>query len=121
MTPAPDVSGDWLSAVSRADEPGAGRAAVKAVLAELAARAPGRSVELRVPPIAATQIIEGPAHRRGTPKATVEMDPQTLLDLAAGDVSWSDAVAEGRVIASGERTDLSHLFPLPASHGPARP
>lgn len=90
------------------------RSAVKAVLAALAARAPGRSVEVRVPPVAAVQIIEGPAHRRGTPKATVEMDPPTLLALAAGGLSWSDAVAEGRVIASGERTDLAHLFPLPA-------
>ncbi len=97
------------------------RDAVKAILAELTRCAPGRSVELRVPPVAATQIVAGPAHRRGTPKATVEMDPQTLLDLAAGDVSWSDAVAEGRVIASGERTDLSHLFPLRGSAGPARP
>lgn len=100
--------------MSRADEPGGGRAAVKAILAELAARAPGRSVELRVPPVAATQIIDGPAHRRGTPKATVEMDPRTLLDLATGETSWPDAVAAGRVIASGERTDLAHLFPLSA-------
>lgn len=99
MTPHP-VAGDSV------------RAAVKTVLAELAARAPGRSVELRVPPVAATQIVAGPAHRRGTPKATVEMDPQTLLALAAGDLSWADAVAAGRILASGERTDLAHLFPL---------
>ena len=114
MTPPSGGDEDWRSVVARADAPGGDRAAVKAVLAELAAVAPGRSVELRVPPVAATQIVEGPAHRRGTPKATVEMDPTTLLGLATGELAWSDAVAAGRVVASGERTDLAHLFPLGA-------
>ncbi|MFN8125990.1 MAG: sterol carrier family protein [Candidatus Nanopelagicales bacterium] len=90
------------------------RARVRAILAALAAAAPGRSVELRVPPFGAVQIIEGPAHRRGTPKATVEMSPATLTDLARGTLTWTDAVASGAVLASGERTDLGHLFPLPA-------
>lgn len=88
------------------------RAATKAILADLAAAAPGRSVELRVPPHGAVQLVAGPAHRRGTPKATVEMSPQTLADLAAGRASWQDAVADGRVLASGERADLAGLFPL---------
>lgn len=88
------------------------RAAVKAVLSELADVAPGRSVELRIPPYGAVQIVAGPAHRRGTPKAGVEMPPETLLDLAAGTQTWSNAVASGAVLASGERTDLSQLFPL---------
>lgn len=88
------------------------RAAVRAVLAELTRAAPGRSVELRVPPVGAVQIVPGPVHRRGTPKATVEMAPETLLDLAAGTVDWAVAVASGAVLASGERADLGHLFPL---------
>lgn len=88
------------------------RAAVRAVLAELAAAAPGRSVELRVPPYGAVQIVAGPVHRRGTPKASVEMPPAVLLDLAAGSRAWADAVAAGALFASGERADLSDLFPL---------
>ncbi len=89
------------------------RAQVKALLTALAERAPGRSVELRVPPYGATQLIEGPTHRRGTPKATVEMSPETLAELAGGSLTWADAVAAGLVLASGERADLSHLFPVP--------
>ena len=81
-------------------------------LADLAAAAPGRSVELRVPPHGAVQLIAGPVHRRGTPKATVELDVGTLVDLASGAVAWHQAVAEGRVLASGERADLGGLFPL---------
>lgn len=88
------------------------RPAVKAVLAELSARAPGRSVELRVPPYGAVQIIEGPPHRRGTPKATVELAADVLFALALGTRDWPDAVRSGDAIASGERTDLSVLFPL---------
>ncbi len=89
------------------------RTEVKRILAALAERAPGRSVELRVPPYGAVQLIEGPTHRRGTPKATVEMAPDTLARLAAGTLTWSDALAAGLVLASGERADLSHLFPVP--------
>jgi Bacterial SCP ortholog len=85
---------------------------VRQVLRQLAARAPGRSVELRVPPHGATQLVAGPVHRRGTPKATVEMSPATLLALAAGATTWDEAVASGAVLASGERADLGSLFPL---------
>lgn len=88
------------------------KAVTKALLADLAAAAPGRSVELRIPPHGAVQLVAGPAHRRGTPKATVEMDVGTLVDLARGERSWSDAVARGQVLASGERADLGGLFPL---------
>lgn len=93
-------------------DPAATRTAVKAVLAELVRRAPGRSVELRVPPYGAVQLIAGPAHRRGTPKATIEMPPDTLRQLAVGERAWADVVADGTVLASGERADLAGLFPL---------
>lgn len=90
------------------------RAQVKAVLARLSAIAPGHSVEVRVPPYAAVQIVEGPRHTRGTPSAVVELDAGTLLALADGSLRWADAVQAGRVRASGERSDIGSLFPLPA-------
>lgn len=88
------------------------RAAVKAVLARLQQLAPGRSVEVRIPPYAAVQIIAGPTHRRGTPSAVVEMDAASLFGLADGSLAWHDLVRTGRVRASGERSDLSEMFPL---------
>lgn len=86
--------------------------AVRWTADELAARAPGRSVEVRIPPFAAVQCIEGPVHRRGTPPAVVETDAATWLALAVGDLAWADAVADGRARVSGERTDLGPHLPL---------
>lgn len=86
------------------------RAEVKRILAELAAAAPGHAVELRVPPFAAVQLIDGPRHTRGTPGAVVEMDADTLFALVEGALSWADGVRGGRIRASGERSDLSGLF-----------
>lgn len=88
------------------------RARVKASLARLQEVAPGRSVEVRVPPYAAIQAVPGLTHRRGTPSAVVETDADTWLALAEGSLSWSDALAAGRVRASGERSDLSAYLPL---------
>jgi len=88
------------------------RAAVKESLAVLVERAPGRSVEVRVPPFAAVQVIEGTTHRRGTPPAVVEMDAITWLALALGRLDWAAAVSTGRVRASGARSDLSALLPI---------
>jgi hypothetical protein len=86
--------------------------AVRYGLEELAARAPGRSVEVRVPPFGAVQCVEGPRHTRGTPTNVVETDPDTWLALATGRVSWSEARAHGAVRASGSRADLAALLPL---------
>jgi hypothetical protein len=88
------------------------RAAVKAGLAALVDAAPGHAVEVRVPPFAAVQAVEGARHRRGTPPAVVECDARTWLGLATGRLAWADAVADGRVRASGERSDLSAYLPL---------
>jgi hypothetical protein len=85
---------------------------VKRYLAALQERAPGRSVEVRVPPYAAVQVIGGGTHTRGTPRAVVETDAETWLSLATGELSWSEAVEAGRVRASGERADLSPYLPL---------
>ncbi len=89
--------------------------AVKRTLAALVEVAPGRAVEVRVPPYAAVQAVGGTTHRRGTPPAVVECDARTWLGLATGTLTWSEAVADGRVRASGERSDLSLLLPLPLS------
>jgi len=93
--------------------PGALRGAVTFLLGVLAGRAPGKAVEVRVPPYAAVQCIEGPRHTRGTPPNVVETDPVTWIALAAGRVSWAEAVAAGKVRASGPRSDLSAWLPLP--------
>ena len=94
------------------------RLLVKHYLAVLAERAPGSSVEVRVPPYAAAQVVEGVRHTRGTPPAVVETDPATWLDLATGALGWTEAVAAGRVRASGERTDLSTFLPLLEEESP---
>jgi hypothetical protein len=88
------------------------KGAVKASLARLVETAPGHAVEVRVPPFAAVQAIEGTRHRRGTPPAVVECDARTWLALASGRLAWDDAVSDGRVRASGERSDLSAHLPL---------
>jgi hypothetical protein len=86
--------------------------AVKTTARWLAQQVPGRSVELRVPPHVAVQCIEGPRHTRGTPPNVVETDAATWLRLATGGTTWNDAVADGQVIASGNRADLSAYLPL---------
>lgn len=88
------------------------RDAVKHTLHLLSDHHPGHAVEVRIPPIAAVGILPGPRHRRGTPPAVVETDPLTWCALAVGLRSWSSAVADGSVRASGARSDLSALLPV---------
>lgn len=78
----------------------------------LAARAPGGSTEVRIPPYAVVQCVEGPRHTRGTPPNVVETDPLTWIRLATGRLEWAAALDEAKVGASGERADLSALLPL---------
>ena len=86
--------------------------AVRFLLEELAARAPGNSVEVRVPPLGATQCIEGPRHTRGTPPNVVEMTAETWFALATGSLNWDEASADGKISASGTRADISEVLPL---------
>jgi hypothetical protein len=86
--------------------------AVRYSLEEVSARAPGNSVEVRVPPFGVTQCVEGPRHTRGTPPNVIECDAATWLAMVGGLLSWADAVDAGRVAASGLRADLSGLLPL---------
>ncbi len=108
-----------LAAVLAADDRGEPpapadlQAATWHLLAELAAHAPGRAVEVRVPPYGAVQCLPGPRHTRGTPGAVVETDPLTWCRLATGRCDWASAVAAGAVHASGARADLAGWLPLP--------
>jgi hypothetical protein len=89
------------------------RTAVKESLAALAAAAPGRSVEVRVPPFAAVQCISGPRHGRGTPPNVVETDARTWLALVTGRLSWDSAAQSGLLSASGTRSgEVAMLLPL---------
>ena len=88
------------------------RLLTKHFLAVLEQRAPGKSVEVRVPPYAAVQVVPGVRHTRGTPPAVVEMDAASWVALATGEISWAEAEDAGRVRASGERADLSPYLPL---------
>jgi hypothetical protein len=86
--------------------------AVRYTLQVLAEKAPGATVEVRVPPFGAVQCIEGPGHTRGTPPNVIETDPQTWLALATGALAWNDALASGKLGASGQRATLEGLLPL---------
>ncbi|MGW2563161.1 sterol carrier family protein [Streptomyces sp. NPDC001514] len=87
-------------------------ACVRLLADALAVKAPGGSVEVRIPPYAVVQCVEGPRHTRGTPPNVVETDPLTWIRLAAGRAGWGEAVGAAKVSASGERADLSGLLPL---------
>ena len=85
---------------------------VKATLALLVERNPGRAIEVRIPPYAAVQCGEGPTHTRGTPPNVIEMDADTWLALAHDETKWADAIQTGKINASGARADLTDYLPL---------
>jgi hypothetical protein len=102
----------WLAGEAEQPPRAVVGAAVKTTARWLAQQVPGRSVELRVPPHVAVQLVEGPRHTRGTPPNVIETDAATWLRLATGATSWTDAVAGGAVSASGNRADLAEHLPL---------
>ncbi|MEV5607221.1 sterol carrier family protein [Streptomyces sp. NPDC052225] len=89
-------------------------AATRFLADALAAKAPGASTEVRIPPFAVVQCIEGPRHTRGTPPSVVETDPLTWVRLATGRTGWKAALDDALVSASGERADLEGLLPIMA-------
>ncbi|GAA1978036.1 sterol carrier family protein [Microbacterium pumilum] len=101
-----------VRAAAGAPERGDLATSVRYLLELLAEKAPGHSVEVRVPPFGAVQVVEGPRHTRGTPPNVVETDPETWIALALGDEEWADAASAGRILASGTRADVSSLLPL---------
>jgi hypothetical protein len=102
----------WLNGVEEQPPRAVVAAAVKTAARWLAQQVPGRSVELRVPPHVAVQLVEGPRHTRGTPPNVIETDAATWLRLATGATTWAEELAAGRVSASGNRADLSGHLPL---------
>lgn len=88
------------------------RVSVRHLLDLLSAKSPGHTVEVRVPPIAAVQCVEGPRHTRGTPPNVVELDPVSWVRLATGRTTWKFLVGTGALRASGSRSDISDLLPL---------
>ncbi|MFD0201833.1 MULTISPECIES: sterol carrier family protein [Saccharothrix] len=102
----------WLAGEAERPERPVLAAAVRLSLRTLEQLAPGRSVEVRVPPFAAVQCVAGPRHTRGTPPNVIETDPRTWLELAVGRLGWADAVEGAKVTASGSRADLSTLLPV---------
>jgi hypothetical protein len=72
---------------------------------------------VRIPPFGAIQCVAGPRHTRGTPPNVVETDPVSWLLIATERVSWADALSDGRLRASGIRTDLTEFLPLDRDPG----
>lgn len=101
-----------LAAYDAGDQPvrPAAQLAVKVLLERLAKDHPGRSVEVRVPPYAAVQCVEGPRHTRGTPPNVIETDARTWIMLATGRATWDHE--RDHISASGERADLSSRLPV---------
>jgi hypothetical protein len=111
----PEIGATVLAWLDGGPEPDrrAVSAAVRTTLRALAAAAPGRSVEVRVPPFAAVQCVAGPRHTRGTPSNVVQTDPQTWLQLATGRRDFTAAVTDGTVSASGTRAaEIARYLPL---------
>lgn len=103
--------GEWKAAPGEVARPVIATA-VRYLLEELSSVAEGNAVEVRVPPFGVAQCVPGPRHTRGTPPNVVEMDPQTWLALATGATDWAEAMAAGKVSASGTRADVSAWLPL---------
>ena len=83
---------------------------VKKILKVVEQIAPGKLVELRIPPYAAIQCVAGGNHRRGTPRNVVEMAGETLVNLVDDPAKWENFCNQGLISASGTSSDLSHLF-----------
>lgn len=109
----PDLTGLLLEVAAHHDELPRPllTAAVRAAAARLGELHGGRSIELRIPPLAAVQLGfgTGPKHTRGTPPNVVEMSPEVFLDVVTGRVDYADAAVK----ASGAHAhEVAQAFPL---------
>lgn len=103
---------DWI--IDPDTEPTPSRAqlaaAVRQSVRALEHDAPGHTVEVRVPPFAAAQCIEGPAHTRGTPPNIVEMEPLVWLRVVVGAEEFE---GNPRIDASGTRAnEVAQWLPI---------
>ncbi|RNE49833.1 sterol carrier family protein [Corynebacterium alimapuense] len=106
---------DWIVDPSGVDKPPRALLAdaVRLSARSLAHDAPGRTVELRVPPFVAVQCIEGLTHTRGTPPNVVECDALTWLRLVTGQVGLAEAIAAGNAEVSGSRaSEVGNWLPI---------
>ena len=83
---------------------------VKKIVKVVEQIAPGKLVELRIPPYAAIQCVEGGNHRRGTPPNVVEMTGETLINLVKDPAKWETFYNQGLISSSGTGSNLSQLF-----------
>lgn len=79
---------------------------VKEILRIIKQVAPGKSVELRIPPYAAIQCVTGLVHTRGTPPNVVEMEGQVLIELFQNPDLWDKFCLNGLISASGINANL---------------
>ncbi len=86
------------------------KAQVKQILKVVQEMAPGRSVELRIPPFAAIQCVDGSTHRRGTPPNVVQMNAETLITLFESPERWQQFCDSGDILASGSNSNLAKVF-----------
>lgn len=87
---------------------------VRATVQAAASSAPGKAVELRVPPFGAVQCFTGVNHRRGTPPNVAEIPLEVWLKLCFGLVTWQEALPHMEL--SGIRAaEVEKLVPLPAA------
>ena len=86
------------------------KAKVKQIFKVVQEIAPGRSVELRIPPHAAIQCVGGSTHRRGTPPNVVEMKAEILISLLESPDHWQEFCESGVISASGANSNLGNLF-----------
>ena len=86
------------------------KAQVKQILKVVQEIAPGRSVELRIPPFASIQCVGGTTHRRGTPPNVVEMSAETLISLIESPEWWQQFCDSGDISASGSNSNLAKVF-----------
>jgi hypothetical protein len=86
------------------------KAQVKQILKVVQEIAPGRSVEIRIPPYAAIQCVGRSTHLRGTPPNVVEMKAEILISLLERPERWLQFCDSGAISASGTNSNLGNLF-----------
>ena len=100
---------EWVRGEGERPSREAVAAACRTTTAALAQDAPGHSVEVRVPPVAAVQCVAGTVHRRGTPPNVIQCDPLTWLRLATGLVDLDGSGAE---VSGAHAADVARWLPV---------